>query len=49
MQNQEKKYLITESLANLVIQYLARKPYGEVYELVSAMQKIDEIKEEVTE
>lgn len=38
-----KKFEISEQLANAILQYLASRPYAEVYQLVAALQKIEEI------
>lgn len=56
--NPEKKYEVTESLMNDVLNYLATKPYQEVYQLVGKIlqlgrqlnvPKSEELKKEETE
>ncbi len=41
-----REYKVNEQLLNTVIQYLASKPYWEVYQLVAELQKVEQIKEE---
>lgn len=38
-----KQFEISEELANLILQYLASKPYVEVAELISKLQQIKPI------
>jgi hypothetical protein len=42
-----KDYKISEETAQKIANYLAQKPYVEVYQLLTDLQKIQEIKEEV--
>jgi hypothetical protein len=37
-----KQFLIPESLGNELLQYLATKPYAEVYKLVGGLQRMEE-------
>ncbi len=39
-----KKYEIDEKLANELLNYLAQKPYLEVFQLVAAIQRLGEIR-----
>lgn len=36
----KKQFIIQEDLANAILQYLASKPYGEVYQLISGLQQL---------
>jgi len=36
----KKQFIIQEDLANAILQYLASKPYGEVFQLISALQQL---------
>lgn len=38
-------FQISEKLANELLDYLSRKPYGEVFKLISELQKITPIEE----
>ena len=40
-------YKISLDNLNKIIQYLASKPYAEVFQLVSLIQSLEQIKEEV--
>jgi hypothetical protein len=37
-----KQYLMSEALGNELLQYLATKPYAEVYKLVGGLQQMPE-------
>lgn len=37
------EYKISEKLAETLLQYLATKPYAEVFQLVEALQKLEKI------
>lgn len=45
----EKKFIINENLAKAILQYLAARPFGEVHQLVGALQQVEELKEEKNE
>ena len=36
---------ISEELANQLVQYLAGRPYAEVFRLIAALQKLEEAEE----
>ena len=36
----KKQFIIQEDLANAILQYLASKPYGEVFQLINALQQL---------
>jgi len=36
----KKQFIIQEDLANAILQYLASKPYGEVFQLISGLQQL---------
>ena len=36
----KKQFIIQEDLANAILQYLASKPYGEVFQLIGALQQL---------
>jgi len=38
-------YKIEKKVAQAILEYLARQPYAEVFSLVQALQKLEEIKE----
>lgn len=37
---EEKTYPLPEKLGNALVQYLALRPYGEVYQLIVALQQL---------
>jgi hypothetical protein len=41
-----KNYKIEEKVLNATIQYLASRPYAEVFQLLQALQQSQEVKEE---
>jgi len=36
----KKQFIIQEDLANAILQYLASKPYGEVFQLIGGLQQL---------
>jgi len=38
---EERKFIITENLATAVLQYLAKRPYEEVFPLIAGLQRLD--------
>lgn len=36
----KKQFIIQEDLANAILQYLASKPYSEVFQLISGLQQL---------
>ena len=43
-----KEFKVSEELATAVLNYLAGRPYVEVFQLVNALQKLEEIKQAET-
>jgi hypothetical protein len=43
------QYKINEQLVNAVLNYLATRPYVEVFQLVEALKKVEKIEEKVEE
>ncbi len=42
-------FTIDEKLANAVLQYLASRPYGEVFQLIAALTKLEKVEEKPVE
>ena len=42
-------FKIEEQLANAVLQYLASRPYGEVFQLIAALTKLEKVEEKPVE
>lgn len=40
------KYLITEEKVNILINYLSKKPYSEVYQIIDYLMKLEKEKNE---
>jgi len=40
-------FKLNEELANKLLNYLASKPFAEVFQLIQQLQKLEQIKEEV--
>ena len=45
----QKEFIIGEQLANGILQYLASRPYQEVFQLIGAFQQIKPIEAKVEE
>ena len=43
------RYLLPEEVGQAVVRYLATRPYGEVFELVQAIQKLEPVPPEKIE
>lgn len=41
-----KQFKVNENLIQVTLQYLATRPYAEVFQLISELQKVEEIKAE---
>ena len=37
---EKKQFIIQEDLANAILQYLASKPYAEVFQLIGGLQQL---------
>ena len=44
-----KEYKIKEQVLNTVLQYLASKPYAEVYQLITELQRVEPVEEKKDE
>lgn len=38
-------YKINEQLANMILQYLASRPYAEVWQMIQALQSVEKVEE----
>lgn len=45
----EKQFIVTESLANMILQYLSTKPYVEVFKIINEMHTMREFSVEQKE
>jgi hypothetical protein len=41
--NNEKQFVIGEKLAQAILEYLASQPYREVFGLIAALQRVEEL------
>jgi hypothetical protein len=39
----KRKFIIEEKLAQDILEYLASRPYREVFELIAALQRVEEL------
>lgn len=44
-----KLYAVSEQLANVILNYLATRPYREVSEMITALQQVKEIPQPVVQ
>jgi len=40
MEKTEREFVISENVAQVILEYLASRPYREVFELIAALQSI---------
>lgn len=42
-------YKISEQLANIILQYLASRPYAEVWQMIQALQSVEKVEDTETQ